>query len=715
MNTNKKANYTRRFHKALAFLISIFLLLTPFESIFAVELPVVKEKHFKVAIFKEEAFPALGSNNLMPPNWLYDFLVKDFSVIYLNSSQLSDKKCLNLDTVDLLILPYGEAFPFQAFPVIKEYLLAGGGLFNIAGRPFWVPMANINGKWERAYVSDPYKQFLALLGIKYYESLDDKNIGLTVTTTSCITPILPTHGNIFPYRIPCRDFFSWDMTHSKNTRSLVFVKSWDNPYVKGNPVPKKWCLIGVAENRHPLNPQQNPQAKELLADIMEYLSFPMVIYGLETNLAAYYEKEAVKVTLKVLNNGRAAETATVKFQFLNQKEELVYQRNKSIKLRSGQRITISEWWKPKDFGDTFYTVQAILEKDGRILDKEESGFVVINKVTLKKGPTIQIQDNKFFINNEKTPILGINYYESKDGELLWLKPSLSRIKKDFKHMKDLGINFVRIHYHHSKWFRDYFTEVLKRDLDPYLQVADVTPLPSGRSLRILDAVIQLAQEQGLVLCLDIFSLVPKEMGNPIGWLKLKERISDRPKIEMQRRFIRLLAQRYRDTPGITWDLWNEPQLEKSDYQALGAWAKEIIAVFRENGDKHLITIGDNSSLYLLDILDYASIHTHNPEDFDFLKNLSKPFIFQEIWNNAGYSLDEEIKQKEKLMHDFSSFLKTEADGFIPWQWTRQARLWDNASDDERWDDELGICVRDDGSLKPAGATYSSLIHMISKQ
>ncbi|MFC1515087.1 hypothetical protein ACFL5X_04210, partial [Candidatus Omnitrophota bacterium] len=74
----------------------------------------------------------------------------------------------------------------------------------------------------------------------------------------------------------------------------------------------------------------------------------------------------------------------------------------------------------------------------------------------------------------------------------------------------------------------------------------------------------------------------------------------------------------------------------------------------------------------------------------------------------------EMKQAKELNNDFRAFLETEAAGFVPWQWTRQARLWNNATDDERWDDELGVCVREDGSLKPAGRVYSSLIDIARK-
>ena len=419
-------------------------------------------------------------------------------------------------------------------------------------------------------------------------------------------------------------------------------------------------------------------------------------------------------SLKALNNGRLKEAAIVEFKILDQEEKVVYKKAKAIKLRPGQKITLRETWQPEAFHGTFYKVSAVLKSNDIVFDKEENGFVVINKDALRNGARIQTKGNKIIIDEKEGLILGVNYYESKLGELMWVRPNILKIREDFKAMRGLGINFVRIHYHHSKWFRDYFSQVVKEKIDPYFQAADTTALPSKRSLRILDAIIQLSQEQGLIFCMDIFSLVPQEMGNPIGWLGLKERIVDENKISTQKKFIDLLAMRYKDVPGITWDLWNEPRLDKNDLDILKNWARGIKEVFRERGDKHLITIGDDLSLYLLDILDYACVHTYEPAEFAYIKGLDKPFIFQEVWNEAGCSLNEEIKQKEELAKDFNASLETQAAGFVPWQWTRQARLWDNASDSEKWDNDLGFYVREDGSLKPAAEIYYSLINSAKK-
>lgn len=692
--------------KLYGLILFIFLLLLLGSYAYTEGLFASTETQFKIAVFKEEGFPSVGTSISLTPEWLHSNLSANFSVTYLDFTKLSDKKHLNPDTFDLLILPYGEAFPYRAFQQIKEYLFEGGGLLNIAGRPFWVPMERVDGKWQEVNIDDPYKEFLSPLGIKYHESSGNKDIGLSITTSLGFGPVQPTHGNVFPYRIPARSFYFLEDTEDKN---VLFVKSWRNPYVRESKKPiNKWCLIGIKGEDHPLNPKK-PYTQKTLMEIIEYLSYPIIIYDLETGLAAYHQGERVEISLKLLNSGKISETGTVEMEFLDQEDKIVYRKSKQIEIKPGQETTLQETWQPQGFKSNFYKVRALLKKDNAVFDREENGFVVINKDILESGPLIKIEKNGFIVDGEDSLILGVNYYESRLGELMWLRPNLLKIREDFKSMQDSDIDLVRIHYHHSKWFRDYFSQVVKEPLDPYFHDADMKPLPSERSLRILDAIIQLAQEQDLIFCMDIFSLVPEEMGDPIGWLGLTERILDKDKISVQKEFIEIIARRYKDVPGITWDLWNEPRLGNDDLELLRRWAGEIKDSFRKNGDTHPITIGGDLSLELLDVLDYACVHTYEPGEFNFEESLGKPVIFQETWNPAGCSLEEETGQAEELRKDFNEFIRSKAAGFAPWQWTRQARLWNNASESEKWDDDLGLCVREDGSQKPAGRAYYELI------
>ncbi len=698
------------------------------------------KNNYHIVIFKEEGFPATDLPKGLSAEWLKENLqAEGYGVSYFDTSQLLNNSLFNSNEVDLLVLPYGETFPIAAFNAIKDYLEGGGGLFTVAGRPFWLPMKKSNDKWEMVDAK-PYEDFLAKLGIKYYQSeiapsssefnkelfkepfgkqlFTKADIGVTVTTSDKSVKMAPTHGNVFPYRIPCRDSMpiikSLDKSGEVLTYPAILVKSWKNPYKRENKVPNKWSLIAIKGESHPLNPKY-PYAKKVLENLMGYLSSKIVLHSLETNYACYYQGEAVRFKVRALNYGTEDKALQINFIVKDSKNRIVYRTVKKVDLLAGTETAMRDVWKPKNFLDDFYTLEVMIKDKGKFIDKEKTGFVVWNNKILKEEKSLRINGGNFFTGNRKIFLSGINYYESKLGELMWLHPNMLSIKEDFEKMQKMGINFIRIHYHHSKWFRDYLTQVAKLPLGPYDDISDNSALPSQRSLRILDAFIQLAQRYDLIFSMDLFSLVPEEMGNPRGWLGLTERIIDPHKVALQKEFAEILAKRYKDVPGITWDLWNEPRLEKiEDVNKLKDWAVQLMRVFRENGDNHPITIGDDLSLKLIDILDYASVHTYEPAKFIPPISLNKPFIFQEVWNDVGCSLEEETKQEKKLKKDFYSALEKGASGFAPWQWTRQARLWNDTNEAEKWDDELGVCVHDDGTLKIAGRAYSSLISKINR-
>lgn len=721
--------------KYYLFVLFFLILLS---AIFFLKLDGKLRNKFHIVIFKEKGFPVEGMPPGLTPEWIEENLrTRDYQISYFNTLQLSDKSFLNPDEVDLLILPYGKAFPVDAFSSIRNYFEEGGGLFNLAGKPFWKPIKKIDNEWQEVD-SKPYEEFLSKLGIKFYQSeinpsvcefnqelikgfvgkhlFTDADTGLSITTSDKTVNITPTHGNVFPYQLPCRDFLPIIKSLDKSGEILaypaIFVKSWRNPYRQANKVPNKWCLIAINGDKHPLNPQW-PYARIFLKSILEYLSNKVVLHSLRTDYACYREAEQVKFEVKALNYGIENKILQLSFNLRDDKNRIVYKITKEINLLPLAEITINDIWEPKKFSCDFYMIEATIRDKDKFIDKEKAGFVVWDDRIFKKGEHLRIKGVNFSVGDRKIFLSGTNYYESKLGELMWLYPNILSVKEDFEKMQRMGLNFVRIHYHHSKWFRDHITKIAKLPLDSYYDISDNSALPTERSLRILDALIQLAQKYGLIFCMDIFSLVPEEMGNPIGWLGLKERILDPGKVNLQKEFVKILAQRYKDIPGITWDLWNEPRLEKKqDLEALRDWVSQLVGVFRENGDGHPITVGDDLSLELLDVLDYVSIHTYEPEKFTPPSALSKPFIFQEIWNDVGCSLEEEMKQAEKLKNDFSAALKKGAAGFLPWQWTRQARLWNDINEPERWDDELGVCTHDDGILKPAGRVYSLLINQI---
>ena len=61
----------------------------------------------------------------------------------------ADRLSANLDRgrYDVLVMPYGGAYPEIAWPAIRHFLEAGGNWVNLGGRPFTSPVVRESGRW----------------------------------------------------------------------------------------------------------------------------------------------------------------------------------------------------------------------------------------------------------------------------------------------------------------------------------------------------------------------------------------------------------------------------------------------------------------------------------------------------------------------------------------------------------------------------------------
>ena len=124
----------------------------------------------------------------------------------------------------------------------------------------------------------------------------------------------------------------------------------------------------------------------------------------------------------------------------------------------------------------------------------ENSFAVWNDSVALKGSPISIKNEYVKIGNDETFISGTNYYESTRGDIMWFRPDVKRVMNDFKQMRSTGINYIRPHYHHLKWFRDYLTNQYDSLFPFYKSLENVTnPLPDERAWRIFVLLIYMSQ------------------------------------------------------------------------------------------------------------------------------------------------------------------------------------------------------------------------------
>lgn len=76
--------------------------------------------------------------------------------------------------VDLLVLPYGSAFPQAAWSNLLRYLRSGGNLLVIGGQPFRVPVASHGDRFTQAPPQDAYSQAIGIVHTYQVPQEDEK-------------------------------------------------------------------------------------------------------------------------------------------------------------------------------------------------------------------------------------------------------------------------------------------------------------------------------------------------------------------------------------------------------------------------------------------------------------------------------------------------------------------------------------------------------------
>jgi hypothetical protein len=282
---------------------------------------------------------------------------------------------------------------------------------------------------------------------------------------------------------------------------------------------------------------------------------------------------------------------------------------------------------------------------------------------------------------------GFNYDHDETGRLLedYWQSEWARVKEDFREMKDLGANVVRIHLQVAKFL-------------------DGTNRSNAEGLRQLQRLVELAEDKGLYL--DLTGLGCYHKADVPAWY---DALNEEERWNAQATFWRAIAKACRNRPGVfAYDLMNEPVVptpEGKGTKWLGppfagkhfvqwitregkgrprtsmarAWIQKLTAAIREHDQKHLITVGlvdwslDRPGLSsgfvpekIINDVDFISVHIYPKKGavddaIDVLRQFSvgKPVLIEETFPlNCG--LDEFARFMKKS--------KSVAAGWIGFYW-----------------------------------------------
>jgi hypothetical protein len=210
------------------------------------------------------------------------------------------------------------------------------------------------------------------------------------------------------------------------------------------------------------------------------------------------------------------------------------------------------------------------------------------------------KDGTGFITASGTPFTawGVNYDHDQSNRLIeeyWVG-EWSTVVEDFKEIKELGANAVRIHLQLSAFM-------------------DAPDQPNTANLNQLKQLVQLAEETGLYL--DLTGLGCYKKQQVPAWYSA---LNEKERWAVQCRFWQAIAKACSDSNAIfCYDLMNEPIIGgsgdptdwipgefggfhfvqrltldsagRSQKQIAQAWVKQMTAAIREQDPHHMITVG----------------------------------------------------------------------------------------------------------------------------
>jgi hypothetical protein len=473
---------------------------------------------------------------------------------------------LRLRDVDVLILPYGSAFPVEAWPRIRGFLQRGGGLAVLGGAPFHEPVradpghagAWLRGPRQTAFAHDlligPAEAVLRPLHGKTQLAIGvDADTGFAASfpearTTWALTLRLTTtkempdeHGSAGP-----RDAVA---------RPLVHV-------VDAAGTPRGCPLLEIDHQRG-----SAAGARWLLATSDAKLDAPVVRAIVSRALEGASELRGQPIRAAIEPGEQAQIRVTQRRFVVRAADAPPGQAHVVVKDDQGHEVFATDviLAGPPEARTAVVPITKTLAPGLHHVSIEtratgtppsphvaRTGFVVKDPKLLATAPKLSVTRDWLRKDGHAFPVIGTTYMASDVHRHFLFEPNPHLWDADFEAMQKRGINFVRTGIW-TAWSRMF--------LDSGAVDESV--------LSALDAFVHVAARHGIVVCFDFFAFLPVSFGGANPYL-------DPRSLEGQRRMLTTFASRYRGNGWIHWDLINEPSYAPPS----GLWSTRAI------GDDH---------------------------------------------------------------------------------------------------------------------------------
>jgi hypothetical protein len=504
----------------------------------------------RLAAFRAPGFPTVDAPVIAPST--LDEALSELPVAYYDSPQaLSDG--LSAEPADALLLPYGSAFPLEAWPAIRRFVEGGGGLVVLGGAPFMQPVrlsAQAGGGYTLLTRQPSFAHDL-LIGPA--DPVEREEIEGPVR-------VVAAAGSGFTH-VPPEPHRSFALTVRLATRK-------DLPGEGGSEGPRDAVLRPLV---HVVDKGGLPRACPLLA--IDRLrgggaGGRWVLAPSDASLAAPTIREAVFRALQgagqvearpsraSVDPGQApairvvvtrprvraseAVPARATLHVTADDGSAVYAGEITLDGPAEQRTGLATIAPASPLGPGLYHVEVALPDAPFEPRATTTGFWVKDERLLASGPRLSVSRDWIRRDGQVLPVIGTTYMASDVHRKFLFEPNPHVWDQDFRQMSGLGVNLVRT----GLW-----TAWSRAMLDPGAVDESV--------LSALEAYVLTAARHKVEVCFTFFAFQPPAFGGSNPFL-------DPRALEGQRAFLTQVASRFRGVPWVHWDLINEPSYAPAD-------------------------------------------------------------------------------------------------------------------------------------------------------
>jgi hypothetical protein len=440
----------------------------------------------------------------------------------------------------LLVLPYGSAFPEQAWPAIERFLRRGGDLLVLGGRPFSRAAYHDASGWR---LRDSNVRFMRPLLIDQYQSTPG-SAGLEFTANFDLAPPLPPfswrrafspiiHLSAVDLSARCGaagsldarlEALAWGVKDGRKLAAPALqIDHLQNGFDGG-----RWIFLSAE-----LAPDfySGPQAQAVRA-LAQRARQGSSEFAVRPQLPLYLPGEPVALDIAWRSaqppQGPLVATIAVFAQDEPQQRAVL-----TATAPFSQPLLL-----PPPSGSGLHIVEAQLWQGGSLQASYRSGFWMRDAAYLRSGPRLGVNADYFELDGRPLAVVGTTAMSSDAQRLYFEHPNVAVWDEDLGQIQAAGLNMIR-----TGWWTGW---------DKF---CDEDGRPYERTLRALEAYLMTARKHGLPVQFELFAFWPEVLGGGNPYLDAQAEAK-------QKTMAAALAARFGDVPFLAWDLINEPSFSQ---------------------------------------------------------------------------------------------------------------------------------------------------------